>query len=112
VTREQGEKFVPIQPVMILDWFLARGAAVSREVPLDRAGRNVADVVAFLADGVYIIEVKPELATKRDLLQIDRYVRAAMRHWPEHQVYGVLVARRFGADVQPRGHLFIQRWPL
>jgi RecB family endonuclease NucS len=99
-----------LQPAPILASLLAMGAAVSNEVPLDRAGRNVADVVAFLADSVYVIEVKPVKATARDLEQIKRYIRAAMHHWPEAQIYGFLVAPDFAADVLPRGHVFIMRW--
>lgn len=99
-----------LRPVMILDALLAMGAAASYEVPLDRAGRHVADVVAFLGDVVYVIEVKPVRAVARDMEQIERYVRAAMHNWPESQVYGVLVAPNFAPDVYPRGHVYIQRW--
>ena len=100
-----------LQPGHILDSLIESGAAVGREVPLDRAGRNVADVVAFLGGTVCVFEVKPHRAKARDMLQIDRYVAAAMRLWPDLQVYGFLVAPEFAPDVHPHGHVFLQRWP-
>lgn len=104
--------FSLIRPVLIVDWLLEAGAAVSYEVPLDRAGRDVADVVAFLKDAVYVVEVKPDLASYQAFDQIERYVRAAMKRWRQEQVYGFLVAARFSPGIYPRGHVFLQRWPL
>jgi hypothetical protein len=99
-----------LQPAPIIEFLLNAGAAVSYEVPLDRAGRDVPDVVAFLGPLIYIVEVKPHVAGDDGVEQIRRYIRRAMIMWPHQQVYGFLVAPEFRLSGVPHGHIFLQRW--